>query len=172
VARNIEIKARVEDPVALRRQAAAVSTSGPTLLTQRDTFYFVPKGRLKLREFADGGAELIFYERPDDAGPKVSSYVRVPISDPQSMSYLLDRMLGTRTVVSKRRELFMVGRTRIHLDDVEGLGSFMELEVVLGDDEADSEGEAIAAGLIEQLGIQPQNLIDKAYVDLLETAAA
>jgi predicted adenylyl cyclase CyaB len=152
---------------ALRKRVVEVSTSGPELLLQRDTFYTVLHGRLKLREFGDGTAELIHYQRPDQAGPKTSKYIRTQISDPASTRELLGQALETKAVVSKQRELFLAGRTRIHLDEVDGLGTFMELEVVLTEDETDSDGERIASLLMEQLDVRQEDLIAQAYVDLL-----
>jgi predicted adenylyl cyclase CyaB len=165
--RNVEIKARVPDLAALRRRVVEVSASGPELLVQRDTFYTVLQGRLKLREFGDGTAELIYYERPDKAGPKTSKYTRAQISDAASTREVLGQVLETKAVVAKRREVFLAGRTRIHLDEVDGLGTFVELEVVLAEDEADSDGERIASVLMEQLGVRQEDLIEQAYVDLL-----
>jgi predicted adenylyl cyclase CyaB len=124
---------------------------------------------LKLREFGDGTAELIYYERPDKAGPKASKYTRTQVSDAASMRELLGQVLETKAVVSKRREVFLTGRTRIHLDEVDGLGTFMELEVVLTEDETDSDGERIASALMEQLGVRQEDLVEQAYVDLSET---
>jgi predicted adenylyl cyclase CyaB len=102
-----------------------------------------------LREFGDANAELIYYERSDKAGPKTSKYTRTKISDVTSMRELLGQVLGTRGTVAKRREVFLAGRTRIHLDEVYGLGTFMELEVVLAEDETDSDGKQIAFVLME-----------------------
>lgn len=155
---------------ALRQRALEVSAAPSVVLTQRDTFYAVRQGRLKLREFGDGAAELIYYERPDHAGPKLSQYTRTPVPDAASMRALLGQILETKAVIAKRREVFLVGRTRIHLDEVEDLGSFMELEVVLAEGETVSDGERIASALMEQLGVLPKNLVSRAYVDLLETA--
>lgn len=166
-ARNLEIKARVGDLNLLRAAVLRVATSGPQMLAQRDTFYHTAKGRLKLREFADSSAELIYYERPDQRGPKKSTYTRTPVPDPASMRELLERLHGARAVVCKQREVFLVDNTRIHLDQVDGLGSFVEFEVVLGPDETESEGEQLAAGLMKRLGIQGEDLIEDAYVDLL-----
>jgi predicted adenylyl cyclase CyaB len=157
----------VRDLAALRKRVVEVSTSGPELLVQRDTFYTVLHGRLKLREFGDGTAELIYYQRPDQAGPKTSKYIRTQISDPASTRELLGQALETKAVVSKQRELFLAGRTRIHLDEVDGLGTFMELEVVLTEGETDSDGERIASLLMEQLDVRQEDLIAQAYVDLL-----
>jgi predicted adenylyl cyclase CyaB len=171
MARNIEIKARVPDPAALRARVAGLATSGPELLLQRDTFYNAPAGRLKLREIG-GAAELIYYERPDRLGPKTSIYSRTPVPDAVSMRELLSRCLGTKSVVAKSRELFLAGQTRIHLDKVEGLGSFVELEVVLAAGQTDAEGEQIASDLMAQLGIREADLVGQAYVDLLERVSA
>jgi predicted adenylyl cyclase CyaB len=172
MARNIEIKARVPDPAALRARVAGLATSAPQLPMQRDTFYNAPAGRLKLREFADGTAELIYYERPDQPGPKTSIYTRTPAPDAASMRELLARCLGAKAVVAKSRELFLAGQTRIHLDKVEGLGSFVELEVVLAAGQTDAEGEQIASDLMAQLGIREADLVGHAYVDLLERVSA
>jgi predicted adenylyl cyclase CyaB len=167
MARNVEIKARTPDLATLRKRVAEVSDSGPELLVQRDTFYVVPKGRLKLREFGDGTAELIFYERPDKIGPKTSKYTRTQIADAASMRELLGQILETKAVVSKRREVFLTDRTRIHLDEVDDLGTFMELEVALTENELDSDGKRAAFVLMDRLGVRQEDLIEQAYVDLL-----
>jgi predicted adenylyl cyclase CyaB len=116
----------------------------------------VLQGRLKLREFGDGTAELIYYERPDKAGPKTSKYTRAQISDVASTREVLELVLGTKAVVAKQREVFLAGTTRIHLDEVDGLGTFVELEVVLTEDETDSDGERIASVLMEQLDVRQE----------------
>jgi predicted adenylyl cyclase CyaB len=167
---NVEVKVSVVDLVALRQRVVALATSGPEWLIQHDTFFNVPTARLKLREFANGSGELIYYERADTLGPKVSTYFRSPASDPLALRQVLAQSLGVRATVKKRRELFLVGQTRIHLDEVEGLGSFLELEVVLADGESTSDGDRIAAALMDRLGVLPADLIAHAYVDLLENA--
>ncbi|HTB64993.1 MAG TPA: class IV adenylate cyclase [Steroidobacteraceae bacterium] len=169
MARNIEIKARIAGVAALQPLAARLADTGPTVIEQDDTFFACPHGRLKLRDQLGAGAELIFYQRADDSGPKESFYLRVPVPDPNALRELLQRAHGQTGRVRKRRVLFLVGRTRIHLDVVEGLGEFLELEVVL------REGESAAAGIVEarsimaQLGVAPQQLTSGAYVDLLPT---
>jgi predicted adenylyl cyclase CyaB len=164
--RNVEIKARASDLAALHKRVAEVSDSGPEPLVQRDTFYAVPKGRLKLREFGDGTAELIYYERPDKIGPTTSRYTRTPFADAASMRELLGQILETKGVVSKRREVFLLDRTRVHLDEVADLGTFIELEVVMTESQTDSDGQRIAFELMEQFGIRQEDLIEQAYVDL------
>lgn len=166
-ARNVEIKARVADLAALRARVAARATTPPTTLVQVDTFFPVPRGRLKLRRFEDGAGELIFYERADTDGPRTSTYTIVPCADAPALERVLAAALGVRGVVAKRRELFLIDRTRVHLDDVEGLGQFLELEVVLAEDETPAEGERVARRLLEALQVPGDALVAPAYIDLL-----
>ena len=129
----------------LREQAARLATEAPLFYRQQDFFYDVPRGRLKLRRFEDGTpAELIFYQRDDRDGPKASYYTRSPVTNPDAMHALLATALTTRGIVTKERHVYLVGRTRIHLDRVDGLGDFIELEVVLGPDDDEAGGEAEA----------------------------
>lgn len=170
MARNIEIKARVADAAALRERARALATAPEQLIEQDDSFFVLPagRGRLKLRQFADGSAELIHYQRADDTGAKASDYVRVPVGDGEACREALSRALGLLGRVRKRRVLLMAGRTRIHLDAVEGLGDFMELEVVLQDGEADAAGVAEAEALMQALGLADAPRLAGAYLDLLQ----
>jgi adenylate cyclase class IV len=170
VASNIEIKARLspEHAAHIRREALARSERPPQVLHQTDTFYRAPCGRLKLRRFGDGTGELIAYDRPDRAGPKHSSYVISPAGDPDSLHEALTRSLGVRGVVDKHREVILVGQTRVHLDEVTGLGRFLELEVVLDEGQSLADGEAIAAELMDAFGVEPGALVEGAYIDLLD----
>ena len=169
--RNVEIKARVRDPQSLSRAVAAIADGAPTLLLQDDTFFDSPRGRLKLRVFADGSAELISYLRSDVGGPRESRFAKAPVSDPTALAAVLDDALGTAGTVRKRRLLYRRGRTRIHLDEVEGLGSFIELEVVLRPGEDPKAGIEEARRLSARLGIDREHLVDRAYVDLLQEGA-
>ena len=166
VRRNVEIKARVADPTALRERVARITDRRAVEIVQDDTFFACPSGRLKLRELSPTRGELIFYQRPDAGGPKVSSYVISKTSEPAALRDLLTASLGVTGRVRKQRSLFLAGRTRIHLDDVEGLGHFMELEVVLEDGEPVHAGEEVARNLMVQLGIATSDLGGGAYVDL------
>jgi len=165
---NIEIKARVRDFSGLKRRAEALTDSPLEVIPQEDTFFIVPKGRLKLRLLAPDRAQLVYYERPDQDGPKRSDYFIFNTDDPENLKTALKLALGIRGVVKKTRYLYRVGQTRVHLDDVEGLGQFMELEVVLRDGQSDREGQAIADDLMNKLGIASSDLIEGAYMDLLE----
>lgn len=167
MARNIEIKSRIASVDALQPRAAEISDSGPVEIVQDDTFFGCPAGRLKLRAFSPKEGELIFYRRADREGPKESFYVRTPTAAPDSLRETLTLAYGTVGRVRKRRTLYLVGRTRIHLDRVEDLGEFLELEVVLAEGEAADSGVHVAHELMARLGIDPSQLIDRAYVDLL-----
>jgi predicted adenylyl cyclase CyaB len=136
-------------------------------IAQDDTFFACPNGRLKLRAFADGTGELIFYRRADQAGPKTSFYVRTPTADPEGLRDALTLAHGQAGRVRKQRTLYIAGRTRIHLDVVEGLGHFLELEVVLAEGDQPEDGEREAEALMRALGIAPSQLVETAYVDLL-----
>jgi adenylate cyclase class IV len=168
MAKNIEIKARVGDLENLKQLAEQVSDSAPELLIQEDTFFRVEKGRLKLRVLGPDRAELIYYERADSLAPRPSDYRIFRTSDPECLKTLLSIGLGVRGVVRKRRWLYLAGTTRIHLDQVENLGTFVEIEVVLGAGQTMAEGTAIARRLMERLGIREADLVEKAYIDLLE----
>src|SRR6266404_2966481 len=126
--RNVEIKARIESVDALLPRVQAIADSGPTEIFQDDTFFQCPNGRLKLRAFSEASGELIFYQRPDRAGPKESFYVISATTSPDTLREALSLAYGQCGRVRKHRALFMVGRTRIHLDKVEELGHFLELE--------------------------------------------
>ena len=171
MARNIEIKARIASVEAVLARASSFADGAPVVIDQDDTFFAVAHGRLKLRRFADGSAELIQYHRPDRPDAKASDYVRVPVADADALGDALTRACSTLGRVRKRRLLLMAGQTRIHLDRVDGLGDFLELEVVLDDGEAPARGEAEAATLLRSLGIEDAQLVAGAYVDLLSAAA-
>ncbi|MDP3222454.1 MAG: class IV adenylate cyclase, partial [Rubrivivax sp.] len=136
-----------------------------------DTFFTVPHGRLKLREFADGSAELIHYHRPDSGEAKASDYVRVAVPDAAALREALQRACGLLGRVRKTRLLVLVDEagfsTRIHIDRVRGLGEFMELEVVLKPGQSDSEGAAVAQALMSRLDLADAPRLAGSYLDLI-----
>lgn len=166
--RNIEIKARVESFSEIRRRTEFIADEGPIEIHQLDTFFHSNSGRLKLREFGDGSGELIYYRRPDQAGPKESIFSVLPVSDPGKLKSILEASNGVKGLVRKRRLLYLIGQTRLHLDTVEGLGDFLELEVVLREEQSAREGENIAEALMSKLEISGTQLIEEAYIDLLQ----
>ncbi len=167
MARNIEIKAKIYSLVDLEKKVARIATEGPVEIAQDDTFFRCEKGRLKLRALSDTAGELIFYQRSDQQGPKESFYVITPSADPASLRRVLSLACGEVGRVIKARTVYLVGRTRVHLDRVQDLGDFMELEVVLQDREALEAGVQEAHELMAQLGVQSSDLIEGAYLDLL-----
>ena len=142
------------------------------MIQQEDTFFATQRGRLKLREFAADNGELIYYERPDAPGPKESRYCISQTRDPRGLCEALTAALGTECVVRKTRHLFLAGQTRIHLDEVDGLGHFVEIEVVLQRGQKAEDGVKVAQDLMIRLGIREEDLIEKAYVDLLKEQEA
>src|SRR5512138_533643 len=118
---NIEIKARVRDFDEIRRRAEQLSNTPGTVISQEDTFFNTPRGRLKLRVLSRDEGQLIYYIRPDQKGPKRSNYHIFLTSDPENLKQVLELAYGIRGIVKKTRYLYLVGQTRIHLDNVEGL---------------------------------------------------
>jgi len=145
--RNIEFKARLVDFAGARQIAQELAKSRMGVEQQTDTYFVVPRGRLKLREIAGGGAWLIAYERADSPELRNSDYRLIAVSDPAELKAALAETLGVRVIVDKRREIFLHHNVRIHLDQVAGLGEFLEFEAVLGPGDSDSSGHAQVAGL-------------------------
>ncbi|EGJ12425.1 MULTISPECIES: class IV adenylate cyclase [Rubrivivax] len=168
MARNIEIKVRVGSIDPLRERARALAGGVLTRLEQDDVFYAVPTGRLKLRRLGDGTAELIHYERPDTDAARASDYERVGVGGTaDALHRVLGRGLGVRARVRKQRWLALVAGARLHLDRVEGLGDFVEVEVVLAEDQSDADGQRIAEALLEALGLAAAPRVAPSYADLL-----
>jgi predicted adenylyl cyclase CyaB len=165
---NVEVKAQAPDPDRLRQRLAKAGAVGPMTIQQEDTFFRSPVGRLKLRRTADGSGELIYYERSDSLDPTLSRYFLAPCPDADSLRELLSAALGERGTVRKERTLYLLGQTRVHLDEVEGLGSYVELEVVLEPDQSPEEGARVARRLMKDLEISEDRLVRAAYIDLLE----
>ncbi len=167
---NVEIKARVKDIDALREKVEAICDNFGGLIEQEDIFFNVESGRLKLRILAADRGQLIYYQRPDRVGPKISAYHISETAEPETLMSVLSKALGVRGVVRKARYLYWIDQTRIHLDQVEGLGDFLELEVVLRPDQSRDQGAAIAAEIMEKLHISPDDLVEGAYMDLIESS--
>ena len=165
---NIEIKALLRDRESVERRARSLADGPALILHQEDTFFPCRAGRLKLRIENENLGHLIFYERPDGEGPKPSRYHITVITDPGGLKAALIRALGKRLCVRKERTLYLRGRTRIHLDRVEDLGDYMELEVVLGEHDSHEKGKAEAKHLMTALGIPQEDLVEGAYADLLK----
>ncbi len=164
---NVEVKAWVRDWQRAREIASAISDQPVQILHQTDTFFKHTEGRLKLRDFGDGHGELIWYARDDRTGTKTSLYRITNTSDPVGLNEVLRLSYGIRCVVEKTRELYLVGQTRIHLDQVVGLGNFLELEYVLNEGESPTSADTTVMRLLEKLQVVPEDHIAVAYADLL-----
>jgi homotetrameric cytidine deaminase len=165
---NLELKAGDPDPEATAARCAGLGAVDHGVLDQRDTYFAGRHGRLKLREESGSGAELIAYRRADGAEPEASAFVRAPAGDPARLLEALDAALGVTVVVVKRRRLFVWEDVRIHLDDVEGLGTFIELEAMVGTglNSPDAAAEKVAR-LRTELAIADDALVAAGYSDLL-----
>jgi adenylate cyclase class IV len=170
--RNLEIKAVDRDPLATLQAALALGAEDRGRLHQRDTYFHAVQGRLKLREAPPEPAELIAYARAELAGPKVSLYRVVQVADHLALIDALSDSLGVRVVVEKARRLLLWRNVRIHLDRVEGLGDFVELEAVA----ASPGGLEVERDRVEQLrealGIADEHLVAHGYADLLARSGA
>ncbi len=167
IVKNIEIKAKARNLAQIRELVERLPVSSREVLVQEDTFFFVENGRLKLRRFADERGELIRYERADEKGPKTCEYRISATNYPDVVLRSLSGRYAIQGVVKKMREVYIVGQMRIHLDDVEGLGNFVEFEYVLNEGQDVREGEERVNELIGILGISRDDLEDKGYIDLL-----
>jgi len=165
---NVEIKARVEDLDALRVRAERLATQRVGLDRQVDTYFRVPGGRLKLRESSLSGGQLVPYLRPDEPGARRSDYLVVPVADAARLKELLARILGVHRVVRKTRQILLVDNVRVHLDEVEGLGTFLELEAVFdGSAAGEARERAKLARLLGELEVADTDLLSGSYEGLL-----
>jgi homotetrameric cytidine deaminase len=165
--RNVELKARDPHPERSLDRARALGAEDRGELRQRDTYFAAPRGRLKLREQEPGGAELIAYERPDAPEARESRYRIAPVDDATALREALDAALGTTVVVDKRRHLLLWDGVRIHLDHVEGLGHFVELEGVADDGSDLARERDLVERLRAELAIEDDAIVATGYADLL-----
>jgi adenylate cyclase class IV len=174
--RNLELKLRVADLRAARLKCAEAATRA-VVMEQVDTYFHTRRGRLKLREShfltgtegpaPAGEVTLIAYHRPDRADVRASDYQLVPVSDAVAMKDALSATLGLRGVVRKRREVLMYHNVRIHLDEVEGLGTFVELEAVVSHAAEEALSRSRLDALCDLLGLEQGEGIAGSYADLL-----
>jgi homotetrameric cytidine deaminase len=169
--RNVELKARDPDPARTLERALALGADDRGEIAQRDTYFHGARGRLKLREQETGGTplwdELIEYSRADSTDARTSTYRRVPVADAAPLLEALDAAYGTLGTVTKRRRLLLWDGVRIHLDEVEGLGSFLELEAEAEEgSDLKAEREKVER-LRAELGVEDENLVATSYSDLV-----
>ena len=163
---NVELKARYSDH---DRAVAICERLGATFVhteEQVDHYFSLGSYRMKLRESSLGRHWLIWYSRPNAAGPRKSSYRLLPVPDPSAKRKILSQAMGVKAVVRKERSLWMWGPVRIHLDRVEGLGRFLEFEAVLTDGYTEAAGEVDVGRLSREFGINEEDMISGSYSDL------
>jgi predicted adenylyl cyclase CyaB len=165
MARNVELKWRCAALGPIREKALAAGARDAGLLAQTDTFFAAPRARLKLRDFGDGSAELISYRRADEAAARSSDYLRSAVPAQPTLAALEHALEVTGRVV-KSRHLLLLGATRIHLDTVEELGQFVELETVV-DERGDVAAHGELAEIASLLGLSDDDREAAAYRDLL-----
>jgi adenylate cyclase, class 2 len=164
---NLELKARLADLAVARTAVLHQGAQFHADESQSDTYFHVLHGRLKLREIDGQSAVLIAYDRPDAVAARLSRYHLVPASDPARLKAALTAALGVRGEVYKRRSIYLWHNVRIHQDEVQGLGMFVEFEAVL----SPNEDEATAQTRLEELGnvldLRPEDYLAPSYADLL-----
>ncbi len=165
--RNIELKARIDSLALARGIARRLATETLGVELQTDTYFAGARGRLKLRQRQDHPAQLVWYARPDGVHAKASDYRLVAVADAEGLKQGLTAAYGVLTVVEKRREIYLHHNVRMHLDEVAGLGDFLEFEAVLDARHDDADGHAALARLSREFEIQPHHLVAASYSDLL-----
>ena len=165
----VEMKARIDDLDDVRTRLLESGATRIGVFHQMDTYYHVPKGRLKLRETrGKTAAQLVYYERENVAGAKRSTVFLVTIPSPQEFRRLAEQVLETRGVIEKSREIYLHERTQVHLDTVSNLGFFVEFErVTLDDSEAQEDDLKRLEELRAKLHIDRRSLEKDSYIDLL-----
>lgn len=164
---NIEFKAHVPDRERLIELIKTTDAEFQGTLQQRDTFFHEKEARLKLRVIDGKRGELIRYQRSNEAGPRQSRYSIRPVKFPAITRLLLGLTRGTVVEVIKERQLWLWRGVRIHVDRVEGLGDFMELEAVVADIGDQQEAKKRCEELMRVLHIEEASLVSVAYADLL-----
>ncbi len=164
--RNLEFKAKAKSLDRLHEDLTRLKAEYVQSMYQIDTYFNVPKGRLKLREVENYEATLVYYERPDAAASRYSRYQLCGIANHEAFKQMMSDVLGLKVIVEKKRELWTYGNTRIHLDEVINLGEFVELETVFRD-QSEAEAQAEHKLVKETLQISAADLIPVSYSDLL-----
>jgi adenylate cyclase class 2 len=166
LSRNIELKTRCPDLAAAKAALAPLSIHDLGIQQQIDTYFASHHGRLKLREIVGVRSELIWYRRSDEARSRQSDYHIVPVPDPQKLKAALTAALGVRRQVRKRRHVLLWHNVRIHLDEVEGLGTFVEFEAVMSAKDDEATGHTRLAELCQLMAISPGDRLAVSYIDM------
>ena len=165
---NIEIKAKCFHPEKVEAFLVSANAVFKGTDNQKDTYFNVVNGRLKLRQ---GNIEnnLIFYQRNNQKGPKQSDFQLLPVADPAGLHNILLEALGVKVTVEKKRKIYFLDNIKIHLDEVPGLGRFVEIEASNLYNPALSVNELKeqCATLMQHFNVREDDLIENSYSDLL-----
>ena len=167
---NIEIKARYDNAERAEENLNALGAGLAGTFHQKDTYFNIGDGRLKLRELGMDESHLIFYKREDLAGPKRSDYEIAKTEDPEALRDILNKIHGTWVEVEKTRQVWLWENVRIHLDDVKGLGQFVELEAVT-EEKGIEESHQRVETLMRALEITNDQLVEGSYGDIVVASA-
>lgn len=164
---NIEIKSTLSDYKQTKDRLGKLGIREAYTMYQKDIFYQVPFGRLKLRNINNTQHELIIYFRNNTQSPKPSKYYRISMKHPGFIHKLLGYLFGVYGIVEKERLLFLQDNIRFHMDKVKGLGNYFEIEYVMDDCEVKAEAQEKVNSLLGALGISNNELISESYIDLV-----
>lgn len=162
---NLEFKAIYPDLKKAEQIARSLTRRPRVILHQIDSYFEITKGRLKIRELDQHHSELIYYERVNRKGSKFSDFVVVPLRSPSAGKYLCNKLFRKSIVVRKKRIVYLFQNSRIHIDDVQDLGQFVEFEVLVKKGRA--QARALMKRLIGQFEVLPHHVVEGSYSDLL-----
>jgi adenylate cyclase, class 2 len=168
---NFEIKAKCTNISLARNILISHNAEFKGIDYQKDTYLNVSKGRLKIRE---GLVEncIVYYERPDDLKPKKCSYDILQFSpgdiEIESLKKILVSALGIKITVEKKREIYFIGNIKFHLDTIEGIGDFLEIEAIGENDTEEKILSEQCGRYLEELGVKDEDLIGVSYSDMIK----
>jgi adenylate cyclase, class 2 len=173
MAKNLEIKAFCTDLEKTEPIVKKIATMFLGLDSQTDTYFYTKNGRFKLRESSISGSYLIPYLRPNQTNAKLSMYAKIDIQDTANVKSLFEQLLGIECIVKKKRSIYLYENIRIHLDEVDELGSFIEFEAVLDEINSDEKKEQEKVNfLLRKLKVGNEDLIAASYENLLKDKIA
>lgn len=165
----VEMKARIEDLNATRELLLKLNALQKEVIDQKDTYFDVTSGRLKLREInGSEKAQIFFYERPNIAGVKMNRSISLEVEPSTSAKKMLEKLFKVKVVVKKTREIYSIEKCKVHLDRVVGLGTFLELEMQSLEDELSiRKSRGILNEILEKLNVPTSSMESLSYSDLL-----
>lgn len=164
---NLELKARTDNQGSIAAVLERLKARDLGLVKQTDTYFVFRPGRLKLREMHSSPSELIWYQRPNSRHGRYSDFKRIPVKDPRSLRSILSSSIGVKAVVKKKRMVYLFMNARIHVDTVEKLGTFIELEVMVAKGRA--QAQHLLSFLRKAFNIKSRSILVSSYCDLMNS---